>query len=378
LGKLAFPVRTMRPCVLLLPAHGNAPYLLGAKIAHDCGWDMLIPDFYGEVQLQILKSEFPDYLNGIFLSKELGNLLLPALRDASGPVRLDDHTEMFKITSEKIDQSIIELLSKGVKGKALNGTTKILKGFSAALNCGLPVQSHISPTYFVFTGKMSEIYRLSDYKSRNTVWLSDLWTKLEQTFQKIFIPQLNALSYLNYDSGGIQFTPSLGRPYQIDSVHEIEKTILVVPSGTRLNLTDINRLIQSSSIPCITLTNAPSELGIPRFPSSIWGNPNVIGTLARAGWGTIWQCLLNRKPIGTVPVSSTEDPEISHSVKAIQWSGIGVLLGNSMDPLLNHMNNYLRNIDHVLENDLKQFGTTDGIGYISNILKMELDGVLSE
>src|SRR3989338_7302021 len=81
---------------VLSPSHGNAPYLVGAEIGRKVGeiarkentplqYGVLVPLFYPGTQEGIMKRRLgPKGLDDIYLSRELGELLLPVMQNRAG------------------------------------------------------------------------------------------------------------------------------------------------------------------------------------------------------------------------------------------------------------------------------------------------------
>jgi UDP-N-acetylglucosamine:LPS N-acetylglucosamine transferase len=101
----------------------------------------------------------------------------------------------------------------------------------------------------------------------------------------------------------------------------------------------------------------------------VWGHPNIVAVLARSGFGTIWKALLNQKPIGVISALSEDDPEIYHNAQVVKASGIGTILDDSLEPLVNALPQYLSKIQEQLKIENDRFKTIDGIKYTSAELK---------
>ena len=68
--------------MLAITSHGNAPYLMAARVARAFqDRPVVIPLYYGETQKRILREEIQMNHDRIFLSRVLGELLAPLLLD---------------------------------------------------------------------------------------------------------------------------------------------------------------------------------------------------------------------------------------------------------------------------------------------------------
>lgn len=354
---------------LLLPSHGHAPYILGVRLLRNVATEICIPEYYGKKQRRILEEEFSNDADKIFLSEELGALLKPLLRDRFFLPSFNSYALSVSKNIERISVTLKEKYLAGIDAVSLKGIKRKFTEFDFALNTGLPIFSPIEPVLFAFVGKMSALYNLSPYQSPETQSLAKIWRQVEVSFERMFVPRLNSLSYLEYDETGITFTPTFAQPYPFDNSAIPQDATLVVASGTGLALEKLLVLADSSPGPCLTLTESPSIVDLPRVPSKSWGNPNVVAVLARSGLGSIWQALLNQKPIGVITPTREEDPEIFHNVKMVQETGIGAILDVKVDPLINALPQYLSEIQKQLEIEKKEFRTIDGIKYTSGKLQ---------
>ena len=114
------------------------------------------------------------------------------------------------------------------------------------------------------------------------------------------------------------------------------------------------------------------------MPSKSWGNSNIVAVLARGGWGTIWQAIVNQKPIGVLEASPEDDPEIFHNARSVHDARIGTIINSNVEPLIGALPRYLSAIQEQLELDKKNFGKIDGIEFTSSRLNIRLKQILTE
>jgi len=374
---------------LLLPAHGHAPYILGTKILRTVASEICIPDYYGDKQQNILLDvlkDFPEYHDKVFLSKALGESLLPLLRDSKITPKFSDYAASVRGHFETKSNAIKKLILDGVEAISLNGEKKYFPRFDLALNTGLPVLSPVDPVFYVFVGEMSAIYRLSPFRNEDTEFLEQVWKIVEPTFKRMFIPVLHSLAYredqdLHTDgSKRITFTPPLESPYSLDNslVALDGKTpidhgsTLVVFSGTGIDQRKLLSLAQSVPGTSFTLPDTDRNIKLPRVLPSAWNNPNITTVLARSGLGSVWNAVLNGKPIGVLKAPPENDPEIYHNARMVEWAGIGKILNRSIAPLVDDIQNSLVRIQEWQDTFERRFETVDGINYTADELKRSL------
>jgi len=365
----------MLPSSLLLPSHGHAPYILGVNLLRNLNVNICVPHYYGAKQQQILMAEIrsnTDIADRIFLSESLGSLFKPLLRHETYSSSFHQYGQNIILNFAQISSDLQRKYRDGIEAISLSGVKKKFHYFDFALNTGLPVFSPVQPVVYVFAGKMSEIYRRAPEEDDHTRSLAKIWSQVESSFTHWFIPRLNSLWYLQYDNAGIIETPPLESQSGLDETDSVPpNSILVVGSGTHKGVSNLKELIASvsSKYHCITLAESSEKLGLPGFPPSVWGNPNVVAVLARSGFGTIWKALLNRKPIGVIKAISDGDPEVYHNAQVVNASGIGTILDDSLEPLLDALPQHLSRIQAQLTTDDERFKTMDGILYTSTKLK---------
>ena len=357
---------------LVLPAHGNAPYLLGVRLLRNVADCICLPDFYGDAQRSILREEFPADADRIFLSGELGALLRPLLLDRASTPDIDSFSRSVRENVDAISKSLETLCRDGLSAVSLNNETRTFPRFDLALNTGLPVHAPTRPAFFAFVGKMSAIYELSPYQSADILALAQTWKQIEASFERMFIPRLNSLSYLDYDQSGITFTPPFARPYPHDDTALPQGSALVIASGTGLDVEKLLQLTASHPAHYVTLSDSPAQVPFARVPSGVWGNGSLSAVLARSGFGSIWQAMVNQKPIGVIRPRPQDDPEVFHNAQVVEWSGIGRILDDNAAPLFESLPRFTSAIRGQLDVEMEQFQTVDGIAYTSADLRRRM------
>ncbi len=246
--------------LLGLTSHGNAPYLMATRFARALGdHSIVIPHYYGDVQTAILREEIPEMSGRVYLSRELGELFRPLLLDAGNGktfpefgsmLARDNHT----FSTRSIENKFNKMLEEGLPAVSLDGTEhkRFQKSdFAAVINTTLPIRVDLPRSYFFFTARMSDLYGLApdgddSCETREAVSelqpYAKLWAEVEATFDREFIPRINAFSYRsqNADPKVIHTPPfAFTRP----EIHILErKSFLFVPSGTRTDLSKLHQI----------------------------------------------------------------------------------------------------------------------------------------
>ena len=97
----------------------------------------------------------------------------------------------------------------------------------------------------------------------------------------------------------------------------------------------------------------------------MWGNGSLSAVLARSGFGSIWQAMVNQKPIGVIRPDAKADPEVFHNAKTVEWSGIGAVLDESVMPLTDGLAHFSSKLNEQMKINIGMFGTMNGIEYAS-------------
>jgi UDP-N-acetylglucosamine:LPS N-acetylglucosamine transferase len=111
--------------------------------------------------------------------------------------------------------------------------------------------------------------------------------------------------------------------------------------------------------------------------ANIFGDPLLKGVIARGGWGSIWECLANNKPIALARTMYEEDPEMGHTQKTMAALGLAAILDGAADTFL--INSTREKIISAMKReraaDLKEFGNyaNDGYGYIASKIHEKYD-----
>jgi hypothetical protein len=270
--------------------------------------------------------------------------------------------------------------------------------FSFVLNITLPIRTRIRPVISLFTGVMSKVYGTAaeEHPSADDLRFieetrpyAELWEEVEDQFDLAFIPRIHTLSHSGKTLPGVLLTPPLAVPEPEPADPMDRQSVLILPSGTR---TDISRLrkmaetVPADRFDLVTLNGIRKETDFPapqfkRVKPDIYGDSMLTGVISRGGWGTMWQCMVNLKPIGVVTSTLRDDPEMAHTIATLRATGLGVELRNSALDLLNQpvLSRIKDRLTAMQAEDRQIFGSDalDGYGFVAKEIERHFspDGV---
>ncbi|MDP6845928.1 MAG: glycosyltransferase [Candidatus Nanoarchaeia archaeon] len=103
-------------------------------------------------------------------------------------------------------------------------------------------------------------------------------------------------------------------------------------------------------------------------------NKNILGVVARAGWGTISNSIILNKPLIIFPYSEGDDPEIFFNVETLKKLDIAAIyasdlsFGENMDVAISKIPNMIK----FKENILSRYGTLDGSKYCAEVMYFDM------
>jgi hypothetical protein len=289
------------------------------------------------------------------------------------------------------------MLKDGIPAESLDGTKRqrfCVKDLAAVINTAQPVRVNLPLSYFFFTAKMSDLYRLIpegdiSKETQKTAGelkpYSALWKKVEESFDCEFIPRINAFSYLSdhHDEKVIHTPPFAFKREPVNLLDR--KSILFVPSGTRTDLPKLRQIAETipQEYDCLVLGRNGMNGDFPTekfryVGAKVYSDPLLVGVISRGGWGTIWECLANNKPSALARTTFIEDPEMGHTQKTMAHLGLSAIIDDSSSAFFkeNTIKEIMNAIKFERENDIQGFGShaNDGYGYIAGKIH-EIHGI---
>lgn len=332
--------------ILAITSHGNAPYLMAARLTAAMGkTPVVIPLYYGAVQRQIMREELRPSPGHIYLSAALGDLMRPLLLDKSDGRSFVDFASALADDRNPdgiavVESGLNDLLSAGIPAENLadgSRRTFMLEDFELALNMAQPLLTPQLGQVYIFTGLLSQVYGtlppgVDDSASRMMVErlqpFAAKWSRCEAASTRRFIPRIHACSYDPAPLQGVLTIPPLAVKRQPAEV-VAEAGVLFSPSGTG---TDADKLVQlagklNGDLRAYVLAGGQMEkqfLGEGAIATSgqAYADSKIAWVAARGGWGTLWECLMNEKPAVLVRTTFVEDPEMGHTQLSMSRLGL--------------------------------------------------------
>ncbi|MBI4015611.1 MAG: hypothetical protein HY362_02750 [Candidatus Aenigmarchaeota archaeon] len=381
---------------VLSPSHGHAPYLVGAEIGRRIGeiarkenpalqYGVLIPLFYPGTQEGIMERRLePSGLDNIYMSRELGEHLLPVMQNKQG---YPDYLERLTRDGEKTQKAFQEKLKKPVKAVSLGtGEEVVVQPESMKFELmtwmqfatGLPAYSTCSFVFPEFARRVADVadngyegriiqlpVGVTSEKLREAAAIFDK-TRGANSYRKVFLPRIHTLSFVNGREPHVNEvkTPPLKSKMPRD-LSPLPNFIYANMSGAGYGeqellkrLEDFKRTGIDIAFPD-TFAETARKIGGRILPESVMSNPACLGTAGRAGWGTIWEAYVNTPGKRFFPAKCTDgDFEITFN----EWSLEREPASTDPEGGISLMQAY--------ETDLKMFGI-DGIDYVAEIIAKE-------
>jgi hypothetical protein len=378
--------------ILAITSHGNAPYLMAARLAGAMGkTPVVIPLYYGDVQRRIMREELGPDLDHIYLSAALGDLMRPLLLDKSDGRSFVDFASTLADDRNPSGLAAVEvglngLLSTGIPAENLaDGSLRIFtaEDFRLALNMAQPLLTPQLRQIYSFTGLLSRIYGTlppgveDDVSTAMVDQLQPFaakWARCEAECRLRFVPRIHACSYDPAPLPGVLAIPPLAvkRP-PADVV--AEPGVLFSPSGTG---TDADKLVQLAGIlagnpRAYVLAGGQVEkqflsAGALATSGQAYADGKITWVAARGGWGTLWECLMHEKPAVLVRTTFMEDPEMGHTQLSMSQLGLAKIYDTADEvPSAGEIESIRRRIQSERAADRLAFGALadDGYAYLA-------------
>jgi hypothetical protein len=379
--------------ILAITSHGNAPYLMAARLAAAMGkTSVVIPLYYGDVQRRIMREELGSDLDYIYLSTVLGDLMRPLLFDQSDRRTFADFASALaddRNTSglAAVEAGLNDFLAAGIPAENLaDGSRRTFKldDFELALNMAQPLLTPQLRQVYIFTGLLSRIYGtlppgVEDDASiamvKQMLSFAAKWARCEAACGLRFVPRIHACSYDPTPLPGVLAIPPLAvkRP-SADVV--AEPGVLFSPSGTG---TDADKLVHlagklGGNPHAYVLAGGQVEkqflsAGALATSGSAYADSKITWVAARGGWGTLWECLMQEKPAVLVRTTFVEDPEMGHTQLSMSRLGLAKIYDGAVDevPSAAEIDSIRRRIQAERDDDRLAFGALadDGYAYLA-------------
>lgn len=404
---------------LTMPAAGNEPFLLAVAVAKKINeilkkkgvqpGKIVVPATAPNVKT-ILENEHRDDLGDVFLDLAYGQIVQKTLA-TQGNFRA--HMEHVLGSHKQVDREIQQRFNKNAgsfdtysfasaKNNVPLDTANVVTLDIAARFC----LKDASSSHFIFPTLISELMEATreaklGFDESDIVNFSKIMFELEKCYTNVFISKLGTLSGTHLsivpDSSSIEqryrtlstqqatvngrtriYTPGMGRGDLVDTSVLGADSVYAMFSGTGSAISETRTLAgamvdegQSVLVP-EWVRDIPGSKSM--TPSMIF-DPRVKGVLARSGWGTLWKTMRAGKPFIAIPYRDGDDPEIFFNDKTVKRMGLGgVLKPDMMSPaaVQNLIRSTAPNLAEINRLTVEEFGTTDGVTYVAEIIAADV------
>lgn len=345
---------------------GNAPYLIAVGIAKELGVPVIVNKFFrfGEyIQAKVLRKRFgndPD----IFIDEGSGRILSKI--EFSG--KYDDFVKRNVRYGEEARRELKDYI-RGFEAVSLAGERREFRNPEIRMSVWARFVPDPENTYYVSGALTSEIAKRAPTKVKQIDAFIRYMRSEEKRYKRIFIPETATFSYMKLRKLPQQVsTPPLAS--RLVNRQRIARKFLYYNLSGATGALDRNT-ITAAEESGYQLYRSPEARGpgLPAHPSIIF-NDRCQGVVARAGWGTLWECQLAGVPILTPAFGRNEDPEIYHNHKTIEKFRLGVIYDKGLTPgdieRAAAMRQSIRELNRRLE---KKFGTLDGYKFVARNMK---------
>lgn len=409
--KIGTPER--RSVILVNPAHGNEPYILGAKIAVRVSAllveqglpdvQVVIPELYPENKRQerILREELNEQGALVHLDRELGQTLKKILFGAND---FPGHLHRIINSASEVEEEIKNHFSRPFQAENIVteedktfSPAEIIASIDASPRVLLPAPFRAS----AFPALLPEILVKAHAENIVPGITEDEWGRIMQQVEKVergndlrFLPRFHTFAYealgerkglsadktydllqqdaTNRSGWDVVYTPPMKSPAgqgQSDELHYGDG-ILAMYSGTASGLDDVEGASKDVGL------HVYDNKTVLRDTTSIIADDRIKVVVSRAGQGTGWQVYLAAKPWVVTPYRTPDDPELYFDNKMLEQVGLGVVLQDTdkvyVEQALIDAQAMKPRLETLRRRQRQEFGTLDGIEFMAQRIVKEL------
>lgn len=389
------------PIILVNPAHGNEPYILGTAIAKGVSEKLarsglgkakiVVPLMYGDRQKRILLEENPDAADLIVYDEAFGDILKEV---TFGNGDFVSHLSQINTHYDRVEQLLKQRFSidaQSFDGRSLSTNESVNlnpRNIVASIDTASKVNLEAPLRYFAFPILLSEL--LSETQKEGLEFdeaalkaVINRMIKIEAAYSQVFIPEINPLSYQYADDLSTQpeaidgrtriYTPAMKTDYQKTHGKVSKPGIYVMFSGTGSNTETTRDLAKAAQEAGLTVYSPPwvAAEGAIQVSPDVLTDDNVLGVFGRAGWGTGWQVQNLALPWVVTPYESGDDPEIYFNNKTIEALGLGKVLSHAdltPERLTAIISQYSTGFEAINRRIKEKYGTLNGIDFIADAI----------
>jgi hypothetical protein len=389
------------PIILVNPAHGNEPYILGTAIAKGVGKRLaeqglgqakiVVPLMYGERQKRILMEENPDDAGLIYYDEAFGGILRD-ITFQNGDY--SDHLRQIQMHYDEVEAMLKQRF--GINANSFDARTLSTnesvsfspKNIVATIDTAARVTVEAPQRYFAFPLLLSELLRETQkaglgFSEADMQAVINRMLKVESAYSQVFIPKINPLSFQYADDLSAQpttidgrsrvYTPAMKKDYVKTSGKVEEPGIYVMFSGTGSNIEASKALVKAATEAGLRVYTPPwvEVKGSTSVSPDVLSDENIVAVMGRGGWGTGWQVQNLALPWLVTPYEVGDDPEIYFNNKTIEAMKMGKVLtdaGMTFGKLTAIINNLSVGTQALNKRIQDEFGTLNGIDFIADAI----------
>lgn len=390
------------PVIIVNPAHGNEPYILGTAIARQVSEELarkglkkariLVPLMYGERQKQILLEENQDDPSDILLDEEYGRILSNIFFSKGD---YESHLRQLNAHYDEVDRALKQRFAidtERIDARSIatgEPTTISSRNIIATVDTEPRVLVTAPKRYFACPILLSELLREAQqvgevgFNETDIKRVIERMMRLESSYSQVFVPKINPLSFKHADNLSEQpktiegrdrvYTPAM-KSELTPTEGEVDKPgIYVMFSGTESDTEQNKKLIEAAKEAGLTVYTPDWIRGKDKIPGTVRVSPevmsdkNILAIFGRSGWGTGWQAQNLAKPWLVTPYQKGDDPQIYFNNKTVEALKMGrVLKGGRISPeeLTHFIQELSPGLQTLNEKIREEFGTLNGLQYV--------------
>lgn len=389
------------PVILINPAHGNEPYILGTAIARGVSnrlakeglgrAKIVVPLIYGDRQKRILLEESGEDAGLIHFDESFGKIL----KDITfGNGDFHNHLTQIEAHYDEVHDLLRQRFSadsEDLDVRALvDGQVHALspRNIVASIDTASRVSVEAPLRYFAFPILISELIREAQkeglgFSDADMAKLVNRMLKVESLYSQVFIPWINPLSHKYADNLSEQpkvvdgrsriYTPAMKKEYEKTTGKVEEPGIYVMFSGTGSILDSTHALAKAATQAGLKVYSPPwvEVEGATQVSPDVLNDENILAVFGRAGWGTGWQVQNLALPWIVTPYETSDDPEIYFNNKTVEALKMGKVLsvgGVTPEKLVEAIKNLSVGTRALNDKIREKFGTLNGIDFMADAI----------
>ncbi len=388
-------------CILANFNYGNGPFIktlhLGLQINKERvqrGFEeipIIVPLVYGNKQLSIMSEEFDKEIKknpSIFLiDKFIGGLLEDIFYKGDNYQQsLENLLKRQPLAEDRLQ----DYLSGSFKTQTLSGKTFVLnkEQIFFELSNNPKLLTGCQRSFMTTEGLFSKILYKAVLEPSLDLDISllnetriQIANKIEENKNIILLSEPSIFSYESNKKRWREeiFTPPFTHPPK-NNTEEISNGMYIMVSGIE-GLRKFFDVAKNFNIIlyCPPYTNLEGANN--SYPPEIVSNPNIKYQFARTGWSTVWWSHMSETPLITFPYQKYDDPEIFFNERTVKKLNLATIYNEGIDnpeDILKIADSKVNNLKYVNSRLLENYGTIDGIEYMSRIICDFLDGTSIE